>query len=348
MKVQYASDLHLEFHDNSVFLARGPFKVTGDVLVLAGDTLLLNEFDSYKRHRFFDWCSDNYRETFLIPGNHEYYRDDISKYPDSWEKKLRPNVTMYENASVVIDDTEFILSTLWSHIPMKMWLTLKAGMSDFHLIHAGDKLMTASSYNALHERDLAFIKKTVSESRAAHKVVVTHHVPSRLLVAPEFKGSSLESGFTVDLTDYIESSGIDLWVYGHSHRSIEQVIGRTRMASNQIGYVAYGEYGKNFSGDRFVDIDREAFIPQGDKREIVTLRSRSGSHLCLEQAEPGSPWYKLTGATSYISIIGGDKPPQVYAFDPEGGPYVSVGSTLDDRTVAEITYVSGVINVKLI
>ena len=31
MKVQYASDLHLEFYDNSVFLARGPFKVTVDL-----------------------------------------------------------------------------------------------------------------------------------------------------------------------------------------------------------------------------------------------------------------------------------------------------------------------------
>ena len=61
MKVQYASDLHLEFYDNSVFLARGPFKVAGDILVLAGDTLPLIEFESYKRHRFFDWCADNFK-----------------------------------------------------------------------------------------------------------------------------------------------------------------------------------------------------------------------------------------------------------------------------------------------
>ena len=41
MKVQYASDLHLEFYDNSVYIARNPFKAVGDVLVLAGDTLPL-------------------------------------------------------------------------------------------------------------------------------------------------------------------------------------------------------------------------------------------------------------------------------------------------------------------
>jgi len=88
MKVQYASDLHLEFYDNSVFLARGPFKVAGDVLVLAGDTLPLWDFNSYSQHRFFDWCAANYRETLLVPGNHEYYKDDIAKYPSSrWEAR---------------------------------------------------------------------------------------------------------------------------------------------------------------------------------------------------------------------------------------------------------------------
>lgn len=255
MKIQYASDLHLEFHDNAVFIARNPFKVAGDVLVLAGDTLPLREFDSYKQHRFFDWCSEHYRETFLVPGNHEYYRDDIAKYPDTWRKEIRKNVAMYENACIRVDDTDLILSTLWSHIPMSKWQTLKEGMNDFSLIKYNGKPFTATPYNMLHERDLAFIKEAVSKSTATHKVVVSHHVPSYLLVAKEFKGSSLESGFTVDLTDYIASSGIDLWVYGHSHRSIEKVIGNTRMASNQVGYAVYGEHGKNFAGDRSVDLD---------------------------------------------------------------------------------------------
>lgn len=144
MKVQYASDLHLEFYDNSVFLARGPMKVVGDVLVIAGDTLPLWDFDSYKQHRFFDWCADNYKQTFLVPGNHEYYKDDIAKYPESWRLELRKNVVMYENACVRVDDTDFILSTMWSHIPMSMWLTLKKGMSDFTLIKYNGKPLTAT------------------------------------------------------------------------------------------------------------------------------------------------------------------------------------------------------------
>ena len=333
MKVQYASALHIEFYDNSVFLARGPFKVAGDVLVLAGDTLPLKEFDAYKQHRFFDWCSRNYRETFLIPGNHEYYHDDIARYPDSWERKLRDNVTMFENRSVVVDDTEFILSTLWSHILMRNWPKIKKSMSDFTLIRSDGGSFTATAYNELHKRDLAFVMKAIEESKVAHKVVVTHHVPSRLLVASEFKGSSLESGFTVDLTGYIETSGVDLWVYGHSHRSIDRQIGKTLVVSNQVGYVAYGEYRSGFKGDRFVDLDSPCLAPC-DKGEIINLTNRHNGGVFLKQTTPDSHWYQLTGTTSYVRIIGKDP---IEAIDPDGGPFIAVGSVIKGRKVLRIT-----------
>lgn len=332
MKVQYASDLHLEFYDNSVFIARNPFRVVGDVLVLAGDTLPLKEFDSYKRHRFFDWCADNFKQTFLIPGNHEYYWDDISKYPAAWRLPLRDNVAMYENGNVVVDDTEFILSTLWTHIPMSKWLALKAGMSDFSLIKDDRKPLTATSYNELHKRDLEFIKLAVSRSKARYKVVVTHHVPSRLLVAPEFVRSNLGCAFTVDLTDYIADSGIDLWVYGHSHRSIETVIGHTRMASNQVGYVAYGENARSFSGDRVVDLDCPADnLPE--HKEIIFLSNRYSRGNYLEQTCPDSPWYELKYHGNYLTITGEDP---IVAVDPEGGPYIMAGSLIKGYRVMEI------------
>lgn len=254
MNIQYVSDLHLEIFDNAVFIARNPFKIAGDILVIAGDTIPLREIDSYKKHTFFDWCSANFKETLLVPGNHEYYRDNIDRYPESWVEDIRQNVHIYQNSCIRIGDTDFILSTLWTHIPGKEWLALKRNMQDFRLIRTDAGSFTATDYNALHARDLAYIKEAVAHSNAKRKVVITHHVPSKLCVAPEFTRSNIGSGFSVDLTDYIERSNIDVWVYGHSHRSVETVIGKTRLVSNQVGYVLYREYKGNFVNDKYVEL----------------------------------------------------------------------------------------------
>ena len=87
-----------------------------------------------------------------------------------------------------------------------------------------------------------FIKRSVAESAAKHKIVITHHVPSFQLMSPEFRGSKINGAFTVELADYIENSGIDYWIYGHSHRNIDKIIGSTHCVSNQFGYASNNEH----------------------------------------------------------------------------------------------------------
>ena len=56
MRIQYASDLHLEFRENSSFLKHNPLAVAGEVLVLAGDIGYIGD-ENYSRHPFWDWAS---------------------------------------------------------------------------------------------------------------------------------------------------------------------------------------------------------------------------------------------------------------------------------------------------
>ena len=70
MKIQYASDLHLEFADNWRYLKAHPLEVTGDILLLAGDIGYLGD-DNYSKHPFWDWASENYKEVHCCMGNHE-------------------------------------------------------------------------------------------------------------------------------------------------------------------------------------------------------------------------------------------------------------------------------------
>ena len=73
MRIQYASDLHLEFSENSSYLKHNPLLAVGDVLVLAGDIGYIGD-DNYSKHPFWDWASQNYKQVIVIPGNHEFYK----------------------------------------------------------------------------------------------------------------------------------------------------------------------------------------------------------------------------------------------------------------------------------
>jgi hypothetical protein len=106
----------------------------------------------------------------------------------------------------------------------------------------GKNIMTHHEFNQEHNRCLQFIKQAVKESTAKYKVVVTHHVPSYQLCATEFEGSALNGAFTVELEDYIMNSEVDYWIYAHSHRNINKVIGKTHCISNQLGYVFANEH----------------------------------------------------------------------------------------------------------
>lgn len=59
MRIQYVSDLHLEFVQNRQRLANHPLEVTGDILLVAGDTAYLDlpesKNDTYSAYKF---CSE--------------------------------------------------------------------------------------------------------------------------------------------------------------------------------------------------------------------------------------------------------------------------------------------------
>ena len=150
MKIQYASDIHLELLDNSRFIKSMPFEVAGDVLVFAGDTGYLRD-RTLANLKFWKWASTNYREVLLVPGNHEFYGNcDVLAYGDSWSREILPNVHYYQNKVVRIDDTDFILSTLWSYIPPQDEYIVSRGMNDFRQILYDGRRFTTDDFNAEH------------------------------------------------------------------------------------------------------------------------------------------------------------------------------------------------------
>lgn len=242
MKIQYASDLHLEFAENWQYLKENPLEVTGDILVLAGDIGYLGD-DNYSKHPFWDWASDNYKQVIACMGNHEFYKYyDIATLKDGYCLEIRPNVHSYYNAVMRIDDVDFIVSTLWSKIPVKEAYYTEQCITDFRRILYHGEILTFADFNREHERCLFFIKEAIAKSDAKHKIVITHHVPSFRMLCPKFQGSPVNGAFTVELEDFIEQSNVEFWIYGHSHYNIDVNIGKTFCTSNQLGYVFHDEH----------------------------------------------------------------------------------------------------------
>jgi hypothetical protein len=53
----------------------------------------------------------------------------------------------------------------------------------------------------------------------------------------------LNEAFATELFDIIELSEIDYWVYGHHHTNTpEFTIGKTKLLTNQLGYVQLNEH----------------------------------------------------------------------------------------------------------
>ena len=254
MKIQYASDLHLEFADNWRYLKVNPLKVTGDILVLAGDIGYLGD-ENYTKHPFWDWASENYKQVICCMGNHEFYKYfDIATLEDGYCLEIRHNVHSYYNAVVRIEKTDFIISTLWSEIPLREAYYTEQVISDFRRILFNGELLTFADFNREHSRCTEFIKKAVQESTAENKVVVTHHVPSFLMQSPKFESSLANGAFTVELKDYIKESNIAVWIFGHSHYNVDKVIGKTACLSNQLGYVFHNEH-TSFDHGKYIMLD---------------------------------------------------------------------------------------------
>ena len=131
----------------------------------------------------------------------------------------------------------------WSKIsPANEWL-IENGMNDFSVIKYKDRRFSTALFNELHEESIAFIKQELKTTVSDKTVVVSHHVPTFMHYPEQYKGDALNEAFAVELFDFIEAQGPDCWIYGHHHTNTSDFeIGKTKLLTNQLGYVRYGEH----------------------------------------------------------------------------------------------------------
>jgi Icc-related predicted phosphoesterase len=251
MKIQYCSDLHLESEPNSKFLEANPLIISGEILILAGDIVPLE--DEHLNNPFFQFVSDNYERVFWVPGNHEYYHKDLSNYSKSFTIQLRNNIEIVNNIELEYEGIRFIFSTLWSKISHGNEKNIEKNVPDFDCISYNNKKLKARDFNKLHAESLEFVKQSIGPD-PGKTVVVTHHLPSSKCNSVLQNESSINEAYCIDLTDYIEDSNVNFWIHGHSHVNHNPIfVGKTILLTNQLGHVQSNEH-KEFKRNAYFSI----------------------------------------------------------------------------------------------
>jgi predicted phosphohydrolase len=240
MRIQYCSDLHLEFSENREFLKNNPLIIKGDILILAGDIIPFAQLD--KASEFLNFISDNFEAVYWVPGNHEYYHFDIANKKKVLNEKVRGNVFLVNNISILQKSIHLLFTTLWGNIsPLNEWIVSQS-VFDFKIIKMNGEPFTPLHFNTLHMEAKQFLEKVLKQNVIGTTIIVTHHVPTLINYPAIYKGSNINEAFVVEMTDFIKNCGADYWIYGHHHCNTPAFdIGKTRLITNQLGYLIYNE-----------------------------------------------------------------------------------------------------------
>ena len=238
MKIQVLSDLHLE-HGGFV----PEHHPAADVIVLAGDLAPYTEglVDQLADH----WSSAPH--ILYVLGNHEFYGTEIDETRALLTQECaEAGIHLLDPGMVRIDGTRFIGATLWTDLLLEgkadeigAHMRVSREISDFRgaIQHQGRDFSTGESVER-HRADRAFIERELMEAERAgdRAVVITHHAPSPRSIRDWYEGDPFNCGFASDLDRVIERYQPKLWIHGHMHDPVDELLGRTRLVANPAGY----------------------------------------------------------------------------------------------------------------
>lgn len=261
MKIQYISDIHLEF-GCIPSIWNEITRCDSDVIVVAGD------FCGHKEV-FKDLLSlyeDINKPIIFVPGNHEYYGTS-RKSLDSLFKEftdIYPDIHILIEKPLYISGVYFFGTTGWwdgSGGPITD--SCKRGLNDFRYIY---DLLNEENEDGIKwgQKAYQFLKSSLEfyGKDDAKRVVVTHHMPSKQCIAPEYYGSPINACFANDWSHLIEETQPDLWVSGHTHTSYDFNIGKTRLVCNPQGYPSISQRMVNGQLEETWSIENPKFNPQ--------------------------------------------------------------------------------------
>lgn len=221
MELDILSDIHADYYDDKI-IDQLFVSSKSKILIIAGDVCSLT--DSINYLRVLRTAKQYYKHVLVVPGNHEYYKTSIEEGNCIFEEYCKKTQCISLNNKIVnYNNINFLGTTLWSDAKSS-----SVRIRDYKLIND----FSNRRRNQLYIKSKNFIEKYVNKST----VVVTHHLPSKIMVHPRYKHCPYEisSHYYSNLDDLVDKS--KAWICGHSHQKMTRKIKNTWCYLNPLGY----------------------------------------------------------------------------------------------------------------
>jgi Icc-related predicted phosphoesterase len=251
MKIQLASDLHLEFlgrHFPGETVIRPV--ADADVLVLAGDI----HVGTAAIDLFRDWPVP----VLYVVGNHEAYGLCLDDVREQLAIATRgTSITVLERDTADYGGVRFLGCTLWTDyllLPDRSQQALMSHAATRLNDHRRIRLRNGDLFSpeqalAEHLASREWLSKELAKPYDGTTVVVTHHGPHPLSVHPRYEGDDLNAAFVSNLTELLGRA--DYWLHGHVHDSFDYLVEGCRVVANPRGYATNSASCGSFAQLRF-------------------------------------------------------------------------------------------------
>ena len=237
LKFQCVSDIHIDMSkDVSATNTRDIITKMSDILIIIGDVGKLEYYDNYK-HIMTLFCND-FKDVYLIPGNHEYYSDNIpfetlKTYLQRLERDI-PNLKVLDDSYVDLPGNYRIYgTTLWSRVTSKdaasKQLNIKSSKEEF----IGNKYwMNKMFFNSLYN-----LNNVIYNTKEYGKtlIIASHYAPKfKECLDTKFYNCPYRYWYANSLGYLMKKDNVHTWLYGHTHVNNDIItLNDTRLVSNQ-------------------------------------------------------------------------------------------------------------------
>jgi len=240
---QYISDIHINQNNIVGDNIQTYIEPSADNLLIAGDigNPFLNNYSEILK-----WCSDHFKNTYIIPGNHEYYcMISIHKVNLTIQNICEEleNVYFLNNSAKYLNDICIIGTILWSDINLTYTNEIKSKVTNFKKIKSNDILITPSFVKNEYNSNLKWLEseiETASQMDNIKKIIIlTHYPPLMNFRKHKNNYDKLKTAYCNNLNRMVKNLNekVCLWVCGHTHYNTYVKYKNILVVSNCVGYI---------------------------------------------------------------------------------------------------------------